>query len=193
MAHFLAYLRQAWDIPGATARRWSNVFHLNSTDLAAATADAQALWINYLRAAARERVYCYETYVTSFAALDEVFNVTAVPEGSQRGSLVTPSTGADPYLSKACVAVTLNVSGSRPSRKFWRPGIYEGDITNGQSVGATLAAAIQGAFDNAIADLGANLTDPQGAPFTGVGRLRLTTREFGRESTADVPLPPPFG
>lgn len=193
MAGFLGYLRFSHDLTGQTRRRWSNSFHMNVDDLTEGVAVMQALWINYLRGAARERVFCYETYVTSLAGGDDIFDVRAIPTGSQRGNLTFPSSGNDAYLAKACVAVTLSVVGSRPSRKFWRPGLVENDITNGETLSSTFADTIQAAFDNAIFDLGTDLIDPDGQPLSGVGRLRLTTREFGKESTTNLPVPPPLG
>jgi hypothetical protein len=185
--------RFAWDIVGVPARKWSTTLFLDSVSPLAAANLARDTWSEVLADGARERVYLYEVYATDLDPASDSYVTVGVPAGAQRGRLPTPGFGGQPYLPKVCLAVTLGVSGSRPSRKFWRPGIYEGDVENGVGVDPVLVNAVTVAWDNATAAFGSAFVDPDGQNIFGVTRVRLTTREFGAESQTDVPLPPPLG
>lgn len=188
MARFKVSLRLAWDIALIPARKWSNTFYLEAANPSAAAAGVVTGWTTYLRNAARTTVYAYEVYASDIVPLTDNYVVQTIPTAQARGSLAVPAAD-QPYLPKVCIAVPLQVPGSRPSRKFWRPGLYETDITNGVSVGSGMVNAINTSFSQFIGNLGAALVDVDGQPITTVGPLRLTTREFGRESTNLVPAP----
>lgn len=192
MARYATYLRMASDIVGQPARKWSNVFFMEAVSPLAAAFFTASAWAENLRTCCRERVYAYEVYATDLTPGTDAFSVVGISPGEQRGLLTTPI-GEEPYMPKTCLAVTLGVSGGRPSRKFWRPGIYEGDIVNGVGVNPALVTLINTAFTNMIDSLGSVFVDPDGQNVFSVSRIRLTTREFGRESQTDVPLPPPLG
>ena len=89
--------------------------------------------------------------------------------------------------------MTLLVPDSRPSRKFWRLGLYEGGVVDGVTVAPSLVTAVRDAFVAFIGAFEGALRDPDGQALTGVGRITLTTREFGRTAGSDVPEPPPVG
>lgn len=192
MAIFRTVLRMASDIVDQVQRKWGPTFYVEAASPTAAATALAVGWADSLRQTCRERVYAYEVYATDLAPLTDNYTVVSIAQGSQRGALVTPAP-AEPYLPKVCVAVTLLVENSRPSRKFWRPGLYEVDITNGVTVAAPLLASIRDNFSIFVESFNGFLVDPDGQPITGVGPLRLTTREYGRESTVDVPTPPPLG
>lgn len=137
------------------------------------------------------RVYAYEVYATDLLPNTTNFTTVPIPVGQQRGSRSIVDLG-EPYIPKACVSVNINVPNSRPSRKFWRPGLFEADVVNGTSITPGLRAAIEGAFI-IVVNNNPNLRDPDGQFFSDVGSLRLTTRNFGRESTNLVPLGPALG
>lgn len=193
MALYDVVLRLATDQPGIPARRWSNRFILDSDSAFSAAAAIRAQWIGKLRNGVRERVYAYEVYATDTNTTTDNFTTLPILPGDQRGTLANPVGGLEPYLPKACMAVTLNVASSRPSRKFWRPGFLEADITNGVSVNPDLVELTTNLFEGVIQDLFGAWVDPDSQEIASVGRIRLTTREFGREATADVPAPPPLG
>lgn len=188
---FRASLRLASDLPGQPPRKWSNTFYCEAPNAAAACALIVAGWVNYLAATCRERVYAYQVYATDLLPGTDSFFVQNIPSGQQRGTL--PALSSDPYLPKACVSITIPVGASRPSRKFWRPGLYEGDVINGVSINTTLADFIYEGWNDFIVNAEGALLDPDRQPWEANPQLRLTTREFGREATADVPIPPPLG
>lgn len=185
-------LRLAWDVVGVPQRRWSNTFFLNQSSSLAAASQMVALWDQVLRGAARQRVYAYEAYAVDTNEATDDYAVLPVPVGVQRGTLAGDA-GNEAYLPKACMAVTLTVLGSRPSRKFWRPALYEPDVLGGVTLSPTLITAVRTAFEDLIEAAGGSLVDPDGQSIAAVTKLTLTTREFGRESTADVPVPPALG
>lgn len=188
---FRVSLRLATDQPGQPFRKWSNTFYVEAANPVAAAAAGVGAWTGFLRGAARERVYCYQVYATDLLANTDNYQVQNVDQAFQRGSLATP--GTEPYQPKTCLSVTIPVDQSRPSRKFWRPGLYEGDVSNGVTINSTLADTIADAFNNLIANSEGLWLDPDRQQWLAPVQLRLTTREFGREATADVPIPPPLG
>lgn len=183
--------RQAHDATFATRRRWSNVLYTNAPSSVAAAAAGVVAWETWLRNAQSQTIFCYEVYATDLTVGTEDYTVQAVPSGLQRGS-IAPNTG-ERYMPKVCSAVTLNVPGSRPSRKFWRMDLRESDITEGTILNVNYINGITAAFNALLGDVAAIWTDPDGQVLTSTGRIRLTTREFGRESTVDVPQPPAVG
>lgn len=183
-------LRLASDIPGQPARKWSNTFFLNeATPFVAANVLASA-WERFLRQSCTERVFAYEIYATDLVPNTTNYVVVPVAPGVQRGT--QPFGNNEPYMPKVCLSVELLVNASRPSRKFWRTGLREVEVTNGVDVSAVTVGAVRSAFNDFLADT-ATLVDPDGQSVFGVGKIRLTTREFGRESTNLVPTPPPLG
>ncbi len=186
MAIYSIALRQSWDISGINRRKWSNVFFADAANPAAAAALGVGLWVNYLRTAVRQAVFCYEVYATSIAVGDELYAVQTVPEASQRGTLTNGS--GEPYEPKSCVSVRILASQGRPSRKFWRPGLWEGDVVAGQTVNPTVTSAIESAFNDMLVN--ELLVDPDGQLLSSGVVTRYTTREFGRESTEGLPTVP---
>lgn len=190
MPLYKASLRMATDMPGQPARKWSNTYFWDAASAFVAADATRNLWNGFLKGVSRERVYCYEVYATDLAEGTTDYVVLPIAPGDQRGTLPLPA--SDPYMPKVCVAVELLVNGSRPSRKFFRPGLTEADIAAGVTLDSTLAAAIADAFGDAAEGF-SGLRDVDNQPIFGVGKVRLTTREFGRESTNLVPTPPPLG
>lgn len=189
MAIFLVSLRQSHDMQGQTRRKWSNTFFVDAPNAAAAAAWGVALWQGYLREAVRERVWCYEVYATSLQEGDDSYAVQGVPEAQQRGTL--PAGSGEPYGREYCVSVTIPAEEGRPSRKFWRPGLTEGDITNGETISLNLVNTIEYVFNSALSEVSA--VDPDGQALTGPVRARLSLRRLGRESAENLPAPPPLG
>lgn len=179
--------RLSWDIPGTNRRKWSNVFFKDAPTAVAAAAWGVGSWVQDLRNAARDRVFCYEVYATSVAPGDDDYTVQAVPVDSQRGTLPAPET--DPYWPQTCLSVTMQAEAGRPSRKFWRVGLFEGDVTGGQTVTPGLVAAVTDVFnlflENSLPQ------DPDGQALQVGAQVRLTSRQFGRESGENLPSPPP--
>lgn len=190
MPLYRAALRLATDMPGQPARKWSTTFYLNTVTAFVAANLVRVGWNQQLSFAARDRVYAYEVYATDLTEGTTDYVVLPIEPGDQRGQIPTPS--SDPYLPKSCIAVELLVVGSRPSRKFWRPGLTEADIASGVTVDPALITTVRTQFEAFLMATDA-LRDPDDQTMFGVGSLRLTTREFGREATNLVPAPPPFG
>lgn len=192
MTLYRTSLRLATDQPGVPARKWSNTFFVEApTAFSAAALIYSAAW-SELRTSVKERVYAYEVYATDSNTATDDFAIFPIPIGERRGTVPVAGLG-EPYLPKVCLAVTLSVAGSRPSRKFWRPGLFENEVLAGVSVTPALITEITGRFNTFIADMDGALRDPDGQSVGPVQKITLTTREFGREATADVPLPPALG
>lgn len=191
MPRYQVSFRQAHDNTFPTRRKWSNVLFLDAASSIAAAAAGVGVWLETLRNAQHNTIFCYEVYATDMDPATDDYTVQSVPPGQQRGTLAL--TGGERYLPKVCMAVTLSVPGSRPSRKFWRVDLYEGDINEGRILNPALVTAATTAFNTLVADDPGFWKDVDGQAITGVRKVTLTTREFGRESTVDVPEPPPVG
>ena len=189
MALYHVSLRQSHDLANTTRRKWSNSFFVEAPSAAAAAAWGVGLWEGYLRQAVRERVWCYEVYATSVIEGDDDYIVQGVPPGSQRGQL--PAGSGEPYGKEYCVSVTIPAVAGRPSRKFWRPGLTEGDITNGENLSLGLVNTIESVFNSALGAVA--MLDPDGQTLVGPVRARLSIRRLGRESGENLPAPPPLG
>lgn len=189
MALYSVSIRQSWDIPGINRRKWSNVVFIDAPNADAAAAAGIGLWEVHLRNAARTNVFCYEVYATSVTQGDDDYAVQVTPEAFSRGTL--PIGNGEPYAPKNCLSVTLRAVAGRPSRKFWRPGLWEGDVVAGQAVGAALVAAVETAWSGVLAE---NIVrDPDNQALIGAPLVRFTSRAFGRESAENLPSPPPAG
>jgi hypothetical protein len=184
-------LRMAHDASWPQRKKWSTTFLINTSAASVAAASMVGAWIAYLNAAARSIVFAYEAYATDLNPDTEDFAVQPIPLANQRGLIVTGN--EERYLAKACINQRLNVLSSRPSFKFWRPGLVEADVINGVDVSPTLLTAISTAFSAMIEDFEGSLVDPDGQVISTPGKQTLTTREFGRYAGNELPLPPPVG
>lgn len=185
-------LRKAHDASWPDRRKWSNTFYLNTANAAAAASAMVVAWVDYLRDAVRTTVFAYSVFASSIAEGDSDFIENSIPVELQRGTFVPDGvTAGEPYLLKACSSVKILVAGSRASRKFWRPGLYEGDIVSGRALVAPFAARIVSQFNTMIGDGGGIWVDPDNEPYAQGVTQRVTTREFGREASIDVPEAPP--
>ncbi len=191
MALFFIQLRQAIEIGGAVLYKWSNTFYADVGDVNDAASVGVALWTNALRNAAREDVFCYQVYARDVLLGTDVFTTVNVAQGSQRGSLIAPI--SEPYFRSAVVTVTIPVAQSRPSRKFWRPGLREADVIDGVALDSTLTTALQTAFDGVFNTGNITWRDPDNELLSGPVTLRLGSRRLGDEATADLPVAPPRG
>ena len=185
-------LRFAHDVTWGERRRWSTTFFVEASNPTAAASFGTGLWISALRPATADHVFCYEAYATDLDPSTEAYDVVAVPSGQQRGTNTTLFT-AEKYLLKACLAVEMKVTASRPSRKFWRPGLTEGTIVGGTAVSEDVLTATRAAWENLLTAGGTFLRDPDGQSFSSIGTIKLTTREFGREAGSNLPTPPAVG
>ena len=183
--------RQAHDVTFPTRRKWSNVLYLDAPTALSAAAAGVVGWEAFLRNAQTTTVFCYEVYARDLNPLTDDYAVQPVPAGFQRGTL--PPNSGERYLPKVCLALTLQATAGRPSRKFWRVDIRESDVVEGQSFNPTFLTSIVEAWNDFLDTETAGWKDPDNQPLLSVARTRLTTREFGRESTVDVPLAPPVG
>lgn len=190
MALHKVSLRMATDASWVRRAKWSNTFYLDTPNPGAAAAAIAGGWIAHLATCVRNTVFAYEVYATSATPGDNLFSTVPIPLAQRRGTLSTVDLG-EQYQFNACIGVELNVVNSRPSRKFWRPGIYEGDVVQGVSLGAGLVNATTNSFTALVAAL--DLLDPDGENIDSVGEIRLTSRKLGRQAGNDIPQQPPFG
>jgi hypothetical protein len=180
--------RKAINDAGGRAK-WSNLYYINASSVNEAAAIGVNVWVYGERLFHRSRVFCYEVYATSLVPADNVFTTSAVPEGLQRGGIV----GAGDQLPLFNVLrVDLPVlAGGRPSRKFYRPTLEEGDQINGALTNAPLLAAI--AAGMAVIQSTPEVRDESGNFFSGHVIKGITSRRLGRDSSANVPSAPPQG
>lgn len=191
MALYRTSLRMAHDVTFSQRRKWSNTFYVEAPNATAAAAAVAVGWESALRGGVRANIFAYEVYATDLLPGTEDYDVVTIPSGLARGTIGLQA--SQNYLLKACLGVVLRVSGSRPSRKFWRCGLNELDVVDGVSVGGTIIDLVENAFGEFLVEMGGALRDPDGQPFEDVGRIYLTTREFGRTAGYDVPEAPPVG
>lgn len=193
MTLYKVSLRKAFDSSINPRRKWSTTFLVNTqTAIGAATVLVDG-WRNFLSAACRANVYAYQAYATSVLAGDEDYAIVNVPLGDQRGQIPRPND--DPYKPTVCIAVEINtVGGGRPSRKFWRPGLFEGDITQGSSLVGNIDGIVRVQFGDFFDNYTGVLVDPDGQSFiAGAPITRLSDRRFGKESSNNLPNVPPQG
>lgn len=187
---FKISLRMACDVGFARPKKWSTTLYGDRVDANSAAQFGRDCWISYLRAAARENVFCYEVYASSLTSIDDTFATVPVPEASQRGSVVPPA--GEPMPIEHCLAVPLLVANSRPDRKFWRVPLFQSEVVDGEFTGATIADIVQGRF-NAMIAAATDLKSQDGEPLSSAGEPRASYRRLGRQAGFNVPLGPPGG
>ena len=192
MPLFKTALRFAHDTTWPSRRKWTTTFFQTADNPAVAADLMLEAWADLLRPAVASDIFCYEVYCTDTAEGTDNYTVVSVSPGSQRGTFNNTGAG-ERYLPQAVVTITLAVANSRPSRKFWRFGLREGNINNGEGLSTDVLTEVTDAFSSFIGAPGLGLCDPDGQPLVSVAKLRLGTREFGRTAGADVPQPPAVG
>lgn len=191
MALFKTALRLAHDTTWPQRRKWSTTFYMDVADAETAAAEGVNAWEDYLRGCTRSNIFCYEVYATSVTEGDSLYHIATVPTGISRGTAGAGS--GELYRPDVCVSVTIPVAGSRPSRKFWRWGLTEGDVTNGVALAGGISDAIVNGFDPLLTDRPTVFVDPQGQRLLPGVVLRLTRRSFGRLAGMNLPEPPAVG
>jgi hypothetical protein len=191
MALYKVALRKAHDVTWPQRRKWSTTFYVSAESAVSAATTIVNAWDDHLKGATRNNVFAYEVYATSVTEGDADYNIQTVPAGIQRGTAGAGS--GELYRPDVCVSVTIPVAGSRPSRKFWRWGLTEGDISNGVALGGGIPEAIAGAFNAMLTELSGVLVDPDGQALQSGVVLRLTRRSFGRLAGLNLPEPPAVG
>jgi hypothetical protein len=184
-------LRLAHDVTWPQRRKWSTTFFVQAESALSAATTIVNAWDDHLGGATRNNIFAYEVYATSATEGDADYHIQTVPVGIQRGTAGAGS--GELYRPDVCVSVTIPVAGSRPSRKFWRWGLTEGDVTNGVVLAGGIPEAIVGAFDAMLTELAGVLVDPDGQALQSGVVLRLTRRSFGRLAGLAVPEPPAVG
>jgi hypothetical protein len=191
MPLFICSLRQAHDAAWPQRRKWSNTFWVNGSSPLDSAALVAAIWQTDLRAASHQSVFAYEVYAHDNTPGTDSFATVGIPESFQRGTIADAGSG-ERYLTKACVRVPMRTLVGRPSFKFWRPGLHEGEVVAGTTIISSLSDLIIAAFSGAVETAEGQLVDPDGQTFTAIGNVRLTTREFGRYAGNDLPEAPPL-
>lgn len=188
MPLYLAQVRIATQDGGA--KKWSNRYYVDAATETQAHAYARELWYA-TRGIHNITTYCYETYVNLMGDPPfSVGSVEAMPAIDSGGTLA--NTGRGELLpSFNVVRVDFPVVSSRPSRKFFRPQLREGD-----TIGDTLAGAdIQLALTTLKADIRdlPFVRDVDGQPWiTSADAIvkGVTSRKLGREASLNVPPQP---
>jgi hypothetical protein len=184
-------LRMAHDQTWPQRRKWSTTFYVDALTAESAAQVMRANWQGYLRGATRTNVFAYEVYATSATEGDSDYFIETIEPGFQRGDAGAGS--GELYRPDVCISVTIPVAGSRPSRKFWRWGLTEGDVTNGVVLAGGISDAVLAGFNDMLLANDGVLVDPQGQNLGSNVVLRLTRRSFGRLAGLNLPEPPPVG
>lgn len=193
MTLYRGTMRLAIDRNGAPLYKWSNVWYVESPNPGVAAEQLAAFWLD-VAPAYRPNVFCYEIYVTDRNATTDHYTILPIPLGQQRGTYGSAITGDILYNPNVCAALTINVIGSRPSRKFIRAGFSEGDIAdNGRRLDPEFADRIRTFYNTAIANRNGSLGDPDGQQLLPFTSLKLTTRRLGKQAFIDLPAGPAMG
>ena len=188
MTLFRTELRFATDPAGTPYRKWRTTFYIDTSSTEAAASALGDSWINTLRSCVRDRVYAYQVYATDLDPESAIYSLIPIDPAFQRGDL---STTTDMYNFDICLAVAISVPASRPSRKFWRPGLMESDMTNGIFTNTALADLTTDAFNTIIEE--GIYRDIDGDFWQAVLTIKQSNREMGRLAAFDVPAGPPLG
>lgn len=192
MPLYLCKLNKAINTSGIQAK-WSNVYFVQANDSSEAVTMGNVLWGNGERGFHNQLAFCYSIYVNNTEDPPNTPGLEVpVQSAVQRGTRSATAASTLTILPLAnVVRVDYPVAASRPSRKFYRIPLLEGDIQELQLVG-DLPALLQTGI-NALASQGW-LRDPDGQAYVGSGIIKgLTTRRLGRESGLNVPTGPAFG
>lgn len=188
MTLFRTELRFACDPGNIPYRKWRTTFYVDTSSTEAAASALVDSWINTLRNNVRDRVYAYQAYATDLDPESAIYSLVPIDPAFQRGAL---STSADLYNFDICLAVSIAVPASRPSRKFWRPGLMESDISNGVFNNSAYADAITTDFNTIIGE--GIYRDIDGDFWQAVLGIKQSNRKMGRTAAFDVPTGPPLG
>ena len=189
MPLFRVQLRKAFEGASVSSYKWSNVFFIEEASVQAAASMGAGLWTGYLRNTCRINVYAYEVAASDLTPGTEIFVTLPVDPEQQRGTRPIIGGGTEVYHPRVCVTVTAQVQNSRPSRKFWRPGLTEADVIRGEILDPVTEEAIREQFNNAITQ-GVPLRVPDGQAWLPGVTLRLSTRVLGRYARNEVPAAP---
>lgn len=188
MTLFRLSLRQARVLGTSVDYKWATTFYYDTSDALTAAEDGVQMWVDYLRDAARDDVFAYEVYATDLAPATDNFAVVPVPAANAYGTL--DSANDSHYHRDICIAVTLAVAASRPSRKFWRPGLGEADFgVDGHLNAPALVSAIGDAFA-ALLGFYTGLKDPDGQDFLGGVNMKESNRRIRKSQFVDLPALP---
>jgi hypothetical protein len=178
-------LRQAIYSGNTVRRKWRNTFFAERDSVDDALIVAQAIWSN-LRQQTRANVFCYEIYATDLNPGTSDYRVITVPNEEQTGLL---SATPDLWDINVCWALSLNVGSSRPSRKYIRPGLAEGDFSGGNFTNfGWLSDYVN--MVKLMLELIPPLRDESGNPFSGTASIKLSNRRLGRTSPLNLPPHP---
>lgn len=185
MPLFRAELRLAAERQGTPWRKWRNTFYIVEADAAGAADQCRNAWEVVLRNHCRAFVYAYEVYATDLVPNTSNYVLMPVDTEFQRGNL---DAGSDFYALEHCLAISIAVPNSRPSRKFWRPGLLESDFVDGVFQNTTLRDQIIEDWNTMIGN-NANY-DVDGEPWTSVLSVKQSIRRLGRTAPFSVPAGP---
>lgn len=193
MALYLVSVRKALNFGGA-AYKWSNRYFCDVAGANDANVVGQQIWTEGEKRFHSILIHAYEVYVNAVGDPPGSIGFTyPIPPGVQRGEV---SAGIPPTLDATLplfnvIRVDFGIAGSRPSRKFYRSGLQEGEV-QALTLVPSKVTQVQQAVD-AIASLG-DLRDVDNQVYTGVASVRgITSRRLGREAAVGVPNGPAFG
>lgn len=185
MGLYKVLLRKAVNDAGG-AFKWSNSYYVETLSSLTAAATGIQIWQEAESLFHRGRVFCYEVYASSVLSGDTDYHIEAVAPGDQPGLFA----GAGDQLPLFnVVRVDLNTAaGGRPSRKFYRPTLEEGDQTNGIITNAALVTAIQNAM--VLLEGIGGVRDESGNSFSSATIKGITSRRLGKFAAVAVPPAP---
>lgn len=186
MPRYLVQTRKATQEFGG--RKWSNRYFLLADTMNEALDAAQTIWQTGERIFHYTDVYCYEVYANLVGDTPFTPGQTKPIDGSIASGVRTIAGNGEILPTFVVARVDFTVAGSRPSRKFYRPHLREGDVTGDQLTGGILTAittGINAISSGFIIDEDGDQWSPQNGVIKGV-----TSRRLGRDSFINVPPPP---
>lgn len=172
------------------AYKWSYVWYCEASTAVDAANWGASLWVDHMRGAHTNYAYCYEVYASDLVPNTTNYTVLAMAAGVQRATGGSPS--SELYLTDTAIRVELTVSGGRPSRKYWRPPLFEEQVgPGGRTVSAGVLTTLNAALTGITND--PDIRDESGNLFTGYVIKSVSTRRLGKFARTALPLPPAFG
>jgi len=192
MPLFLVATRKAINTNGVLAK-WSNRYFVEVPTIQDALDAGNGIWTVGEAVFHNALAFCYEIYANAVNDPPNTPGTTqSVAAADSRGERVAIASDTLTLLPLWNVVRTdFPVVASRPSRKFYRIPLLEGDITSAQVDPDILIALQAGCSFIAGLDI---MRDVDGQDYTGGSVVKgLTSRRLGRDSAVNVPPAPPFG
>lgn len=166
------------------AFKWSNVFFVDAASATAACDYAITLWDSHWRQAHSATAFMYEVYASDL--LSTTVDYAIKPHALTPSIFGAVAASGDLMPLFVVARVDLNVTNSRPSRKYVRGPYYEGGVNTDNLTGTSLTG-LQTAANGVV---GSGIRDESGAVITSATLKGITSRRLGKFAYVGVPGKP---